>query len=400
MAKPAIEVIASSTALAAAWRRVSRGKLAGPSAFRAGIDGESLESFAQTLETHLAQLSSRLRSGRFEFGPLQPFLIQKDNGKNRLICVPNVGDRVVQRAILDYLTPKNGGWLANGVSFGFVPDLGVPDAVKLAVKYRGMQPWVFKTDITAFFDRIDRKQLLDRVRSQLRQRSLHPLIESAIGCEIQAQSDKMRKSLRAMDIREGRGVRQGMPLSPFFANLVLAPFDRACTERGLAAIRYADDLIFFATSKMEAADIQDFCLRQLDALNLQIPALGSGSKTQIYGPDEPAEFLGVELRRAIGGGYEVAISPSHMQKIKQRIYSYGNLQELRMRDLDVTKFGNSLRSTVKAYGATYAYCSNVQDLLNHLDSWQKVTMTNIVKALGLEPGNLTADQRWFLGIGS
>ncbi|WP_398494432.1 reverse transcriptase domain-containing protein [Variovorax sp.] len=344
------------------------------------------------------RLSSQLRTGQFRFGSLQPFLIPKDNGKNRLICVPNVADRVVQRAILDYLTPKNGGWLANGVSFGFVPDLGVPDAVKLAVKYRGVRPWVFKTDITAFFDRIDRKQLLDRVRSQLRQRSLHSLIESAIDCEILARTERMRKSLRAMDIREGRGVRQGMPLSPFFANLVLAPFDKACTARGLAAIRYADDLIFFATSKAEAVELQKFCLEQLDALNLQIPELGSGSKTQIYEPNEPAEFLGVELRLATAGGYEVAISPLHMQKIKQRIYSYGNLQELRTRGLDVTKFGNSLRSSTAAYGATYSYCCNAQDLLNHLNSWQKATMTSIVKALGLEPGNLTIDQRWFLGL--
>lgn len=400
MGKPALEVVGSAVALRTAWRRVSRGRLSGPSAFRAGIDGESLESFGRSLETRLAQLSLALRSGTFAFSPLQPFFIPKPNGKKRLICVPTVADRVVQRAILDYLTPKNGGWLKNGVSHGFVPDLGVPDAVKLAVRYRAERPWVFKTDITAFFDHIDRTLLVDRVKSQIRHRSLHALMASAAGCEIQADRESVRKNLRTLDIRAGRGVRQGMPLSPFFANLLLAPFDRACTDRGLFAIRYADDLAFFAASKNDAIAIQAFCESQLHALQLEIPALAEGSKTQIYAPEHAAEFLGVELRPAAAGGYEVAISSAHMREIKSRIYSYGNLAELRSRGLDITKFGNALRAAAAAYGATYAYCSNAADLQNHLKSWERETLIRVVRELGIDVTRLSPDQTWFLGIES
>jgi len=398
MARSAIDIIASDTALRAAWRRVSKGKLAGASAFRPGVDGESLDSFAQSLETKLAHISGALLARRFAFSELQPFFVPKPNGKRRLICVPTVRDRVVQRAILDFLTPKHGGWLANGVSYGFVPDLGVPDAVKLAVKYRAERPWVFKTDIAAFFDRIDRPLLLGRVHSQIRHRSLHELVESAIGCEIHVGGDDMRAKLKMLDIRPGRGVRQGMPLSPFFANLMLAPFDRACKARNLAAIRYADDLIFFAQSEVEALEVQAFCLEQLSALRLEIPELGEGSKTQIYRPEQPAEFLGVELRVASAGGYEVAISSEHMAQIKQRIYTFGNLNELHARGLNVTKFGNALRSATAAYGTTYSFCSNATDLLNHLSSWEQETIMKIVKSLGIDLAKMTAEQRWFLGL--
>ena len=375
---------------------MSAGKLAGPHAGRAGIDGESLESFGKALETNLSRLSSDLRSRRFVFGDLQPFFIPKKGGR-RLICVPAVKDRVVQRAILDYLTPKS-GWLSNGVSHGFVPDLGVPDAVKLAVHYREQKPWVFKTDITAFFDRIDRALLTARVSGQVRHRSLHPLLQSALGCEIRAETKSVRSNLKTLDIRRSRGVRQGMPLSPFFANLMLSPFDRACQRNGLMAVRYADDLIFFASSEEEAIGLQGFCLAQLGSLNLEIPELSSTSKTKIYAPSEAAEFLGVELRPSNESRYEVAVPQSVMDDIRTRILSYGSLDELKARNLDVAKFGNALRAAVSAYAATYAFCSNGQDLQNNLDAWEQSASLRVAKALGIKVGALSDTQRWFLRL--
>lgn len=398
MAKPALEVVAARPALIAAWKHVSRGKLMSASASRAGVDGESLESFARSLETNLGAISARLRTGAYRFSSLQPFFIPKSNGKKRLICVPTIADRVVQRAVLDFLTPKNGGWLANGVSHGFVPDLGVPDAVGLAVRYRAARPWVCKTDISAFFDRIDRSLLLHRVEAQIKHRSLHFLLKSAIACEIAITKASVGRDLKVLDIRVGRGVRQGMPLSPFFANLLLKPFDEACKAQGLSAVRYADDLIFFADTEEQAKHILTFCTDNLKALKLQIPELGEGSKTQIYGPHDAAEFLGVDLRLSGRGEYEVAIPSRLMQEIKNRIYSYGNLTELRARGLDVTKFGNALRSSTAAYDATYAFCANHKDLKNHLHTWERETLTRVVRALGIDVQTLTDDQQWFLGV--
>jgi len=397
MAKVALEVIATRAALRAAWKRVSKGKLAGPSAFRPGVDGESLDSFSRCLDARLAEISTAIRGGSYRFSSLKPFLVPKPNGKNRLICVPTVSDRVVQRAMLDFLTPRN-GWIANGVSFGFVPDLGVPDAVKLAVTYRADAPWVFKTDITAFFDRIDRGLLIQRVRSKIKHRSLHALMESVASCEIHHEGDAMARKLKALDVRAGRGVRQGMPLSPFFANLMLEPFDRACKEKNLGAIRYADDLAFFTSSEDEARTVQQFCVQELTALRLDIPELGQNSKTRIYGPTESAEFLGVDLRAAAGGQFEVAVSSELMHQIKQRIYLYGNLSELQTRGLDITRFGNALRAAVAAYGATYSYCANAKDLKNHLASWEQEVMTRIIRELGIDVNALSSGQRWFLGL--
>lgn len=397
MPKIAIQAIASPQALRTALKRVVRGKHSGPAAQIAGTDGDSIASFLAHAESRLATITKQLLRGEYRFSSLRPIFVPKKNGKKRLICIPTVADRVVQRALLDYLTPKS-GWLSNGISHGFVPDLGVPDAVALAVKYRTNHPWVYKTDITSFFDRIDRELLKARVRARVRHRSLHELLDMAMACEIETSRRSTERDIKILGIRAGRGVRQGMPLSPYFANLLLDGFDRACAAAGHLAIRYADDLIFFAHTKDQALALDEFCRFELAKLQLELPTLDGESKTRIYAPEEAAEFLGVDLRRSQAGGYEIAISPEQMRHVKERIYTYGNLRELRSLGLDITKFGSSLRTAVDTYAATYSYCCNAADLRNHLEAWRSEALRRVFRELGLKTEAMSEDQRWFLSL--
>lgn len=288
--------------------------------------------------------------------------------------------------------------MANGVSYGFVPELSVSDAVDQARKYRQDRRWVFKTDITAFFDRIDRGLLIHRLERRVKHPTLRPLLHAAVGCEIHVEQPSFRRKLKQMDLREGRGVRQGMPLSPYFANVMLEPFDKACQHAGLHAVRYADDLVFFASSEAEASGIQSFCLDQLAALKLEIPALVDGSKTRIYGPDEPAEFLGLELAPTTGQGYELRVSSKQMERIKHRIHSYGSIRELRQRNLGLASFGNALESAVRAYEAAYEHCANATDLAAHIASCRQNAISNVMAQLGICVSRLDAERRWFLGL--
>ena len=50
---------------------------------------------------HLRLLHNDLALGHYKFSNLRPVLLKKRNGKDRLICIPTVRDRVVQRAILN-----------------------------------------------------------------------------------------------------------------------------------------------------------------------------------------------------------------------------------------------------------------------------------------------------------
>ncbi len=153
--------------------------------------------------------------------------------------------------MLDFLTGKQKKWLVNKVNYGFVSGGGVEKAVSEAINQRAAKPWVFKTDITKFFDLINRDLLRAKLKALVRQTSAHPLLLSAIACEVIPTRRSEMEKLSKLGIKPGRGVRQGMPLSPFFANLFLADFDRESTERGIPMLRYADDLICFASTRRE-----------------------------------------------------------------------------------------------------------------------------------------------------
>ncbi len=219
------------------------------------------------------------------------------SGKFRSICVPTVNDRIVQRATLNFLTAKYGARLANQISYGFIKGRTVYDAAERACRLREKHGWAFKTDISAFFDTVDRRLLHDRIAHEIRHRSLHRLLIEAANCEIENPVGTQKKRLADLGIKEGLGIRQGMPLSPFFANLFLEPLDDGILKAGFHAVRYADDLLFFADSKEQCEAFEGFCKESLDRLNLTIPNTGPGSKSVIVPPDEVVEFLGLGLRK-------------------------------------------------------------------------------------------------------
>lgn len=393
----ALQHVARAHTLKAAWNKISRGKLAKPTAERIGNDGQSLVGFSRRLDGELNVLSRDLNHNKFRFSQLDPFFIPKADGKFRVICVPTVADRVVQRALLDIIASKQ-AWMKNAVSYGFVSGGGVERAVGQAVKYRKLEPWVFKTDITKFFDNVSRELLKAKVQRQIRQRSVHSLLLDAIDCEIRIEKPSHENRIKKLGIREGRGVRQGMPLSPFFANLFLAEFDRQCVTQKISVLRYADDLMFFASSEERAKELKVFCNSELSKIELEIPELVAGAKSQIYAPNQAAEFLGVEVAPVEGAGYEVRLGQKQLHAIKDKLYSLGDLSELRRRNLDVTRFGNSLAARVAAYSSTYDFCANSDQLDAQLKDWRKATLVRVAQQLGIDVSALTPDGRWFLGI--
>jgi len=163
-------------------------------------------------------------------------------------------------------------------------------------------------------------------------------------------------------------------------------------------LRYADDLIFFGTTQAEAATFESFCATELGKIKLVIPQLTENTKTQIYAPDEAAEFLGVELALNNHNEYEVRLGQKQLEAIKSTIYEMGSLTELRQRQLDVSRFGNSLNSRVSAYVSTYDFCRNRNQLEASLKDWARATRMRIAIALGINVDTLPADGRWFLGI--
>lgn len=73
-----------------------------------GIDRISPQLFKENLDKNLSDIRSRLITGTYTFDKLRLASIPKTNGKHRIIAIPTVRDRLVQRLILNSLIcPKD-----------------------------------------------------------------------------------------------------------------------------------------------------------------------------------------------------------------------------------------------------------------------------------------------------
>ncbi len=365
-----------------------------------GIDGISLNKFANDLERNLRRLREIVRLKKFHFQLLQPFPAPKPNGKIRIIAVPTIQDRIVQRVLVDYLSTRYKDQFESKISFGFIKNRGVQHAAKKAVTYRNSKRWVFKTDITSFFDNISRELLKKIIIKAIPERSLHSILFEAIDCEVNESKRDIKKYLKELGIKKGYGLRQGMPLSPLFSNIFLKNFDDAIVNANYQAVRYADDLVFFGKNKEECLNISEFCKTELQKIGLEIPLLSDETKTIIYSPDEPAEFLGVQIaRKTRGKGYILTLSSTQIERMRKELLSLASIPSLNSRGITLKNLGQSLKSRQAGFLAAYNVCSNIKEIVWNLDKIeQKILRTLYRDELGIKIDTLTAEARTFLGL--
>jgi len=191
-----------------------------------------------------------------------------------------------------------------------------------------------------------------------------------------------------------------MPLSPFFANVVLHPFDANIIERRLNAVRYADDLIFFANSKSECADIYDFCVSSLSKLDLELPPLTPQSKSVIFAPNEPAEFLGLGISLTSNRYVPRLLNPQHVA-IQISLLQLASVKELLARRITLSNLGRAIENRISGYISAYEACENILELEHNLHLiGQKIRRNLYSKELKIPLANLSNDARAFLALDS
>ncbi len=394
----AIKEISSNYSLERAWNNLlhnasSRGRNT------RGIDGLSINDFSLRLDRYLHEISAAIRSpSGYQFSPLITALLPKPNGKTRVICIPTVADRIVQRSIVDFLTTADKCGIINTVSYGFIKGRSVKTAGRKAKKLRQRHRWAYKADIAKFFDSIPRPSLFTSVKKVVKQHSLHKLLQQAISCEISELDPRRMKKIREAGLAHGVGVRQGMPLSPIFANIMLRDFDRHIELEGINMVRYADDLIVLCDSEDECVKVHRDFVSELSKIGLTIPDPGTGSKTVIYNPSESAEFLGVGLVPN-GTGFSLDILSAQTTKIYQVIQSIANFDTLAKEGVTIGRFGQKLDGVISGYLAAYDYCDNYKQFEQGIASAKKKALQALYEdGLGLSLASMTDSQRFFLGV--
>ncbi|MEY3220091.1 MAG: hypothetical protein RIT27_1448 [Pseudomonadota bacterium] len=169
----------------------------------------SVEEMQHNLIKHIGQLSEQILTGKYQPEKMNCFEVDKADGKKRLICSSTVRDRLVQRAILTVIEPL-GEAIFHESSFGYRPQC-TPDMALAKVRewVRKGYVWLGDADIEGCFDNIPYESALKNLQKLCNDKELVNIIRAGI----ETMPDNFRPS------GKGKGLPQGMVLSPFLCNL-------------------------------------------------------------------------------------------------------------------------------------------------------------------------------------
>jgi RNA-directed DNA polymerase len=272
--------------LQSAWERVRTNDGA------PGLDGMTIEKFAEHAEARLQQLSQDLRAKTYRPQPVRRVFIPKSGGGQRPLGIPTIRDRIVQQALRQVLEPIFDGKFSQR-SHGFRPGRGCNTA--LEVVDRAVQhgyEWVVDADIQRFFDTVDHEKLLDAVNEEVADGSVLKLIRRILQAGVSLPETA---EIEPTEL----GTPQGGPLSPLLANIYLHAFDETVVQAGYGLVRYADDFVIFAKSEPEAAAARTLSQGFLEGtLGLRLHP----EKTRVVSVTHGFEFLGFHYFREAGTG--------------------------------------------------------------------------------------------------
>lgn len=245
----------------------------------AGVDDITLDLFASAVNDQLRILLRQLQQESYRASPAKGFYLAKSNGGKRLIGIPTVRDRIVQRLLLEELYfPLEEVFL--DCSYAYRPGRNIQQAVQHLYSYYQFQPrWIIKADIADFFDSLSWALLL----TALEELSLEPIVLQLLEGQL-----KSGIVIAGKPIYPGKGVLQGGILSGALANLYLTPFDKKCLSQGINLVRYGDDFAIACNSWLEANRTLDKVTAWLGELYLHLQP----DKTQIFAPGDEFTFLG------------------------------------------------------------------------------------------------------------
>lgn len=283
-----------------------------------------LATFSANRATLLHEIMGRYRDGNTpEFKRFITKIPKKPRGPNeRPISLFSFEERVILRSMLSVLWPLLEPSIVPHICYctyraegGAHPPRGIRDAVKFVGEKRASQrPYIFESDISGFFDGIDRKRLLETIRPKLSDEPMELLLTAVLEAETIFDPGEF-----ALDERNllNTGVPQGSALSPLLACCYLTPFDEEMDSEGWAMVRYVDDLVVLCDSE-ECANRAQLKVEGILArdFNLQL----SAKKTHVRGPDEPLDFLG----HTIFPNGRLMPSPRRVRSVREKVFTIIN----------------------------------------------------------------------------
>ena len=290
-----------------------------------GVDGISLRDYEKDLSKNLYKVWNRMSSGSYFPPPVREHGIPKEGGKERLLGIPTVGDRVAQMVAKRYMEPRLESYFHKD-SYAYRPGRGCYSALEKAKESCWRKSWVIDLDIQGFFDNLDHELLMRAVEKHFPEKWVRLYVSRWLQASVQRRDGRIEERTK--------GTPQGGVISPLLANLYLHyAFDKwmELNYPDVAFERYADDIIVHCESESEARELLQQIRDRLRACKLElhpektkIVYCKQSNRQQEYA-ETSFSFLGYTFRprtvKTKGGVLKLGFMPGISHKAKKRIYA-------------------------------------------------------------------------------
>ena len=222
----------------------------------AGVDGQRLKDFDNNRNQNLYKIWNRLSSGSYFPAPVREKCIPKDNGKDRVLGIPTVSDRIAQGAVKLFMEERLDP-LFHSDSYGYRPNKSAHHALQKCMERCWRYSWVLEVDVSAFFDTVRHDLVIKALEHHQMPRWV------ILYCTRWLQAP-MQTSGRSPLEKRTVGTPQGGVISPLLANLFLHyAFDQwmGRAHRFTPFERYADDSVPRRRIRSASHSEQPCCIR-------------------------------------------------------------------------------------------------------------------------------------------
>ncbi|GIW83283.1 MAG: group II intron reverse transcriptase/maturase [Gemmatales bacterium] len=339
-----MEAVVDQANMERAWKNVKANRGA------PGPDGITIAEFPAWLRPRWPTIRQQLLDGTYQPGPVRRKTIDKPDGGQRLLGIPNVLERLIQQAIVQVLTPIFDPHFSQS-SFGFRPKRSAHGAARQVQRIiRCGHRFAADIDLSKFFDRVQHDVLMARVARRVDDKRLLRLIGRYLRAGVMVEG-----VLQPTDV----GTPQGGPLSPLLSNILLDDLDKELERCGLPFVRYADDFAIFAKSQRATERIMASVSRYLtETLRLVV----NQEKSRVV-PSKEFEFLGFAFVKSRA---TINVAAKSLRKFKQRIRQITG----RSRGISMDRRLSELRSYVRGWMGYFGLASQLK-LFDRLDQWMR-----------------------------
>src|SRR3982750_2487548 len=171
----------------------------------AGEDGMTVKGLPYYFKWNGKDLCDKIRSDQYFAQAILGVEIPKENGKQRLLGIPTVAERLLQQAVHQIISPMFEVEFTE-YSYGFRPHRNAHHAILQAQKnIHDGHNYIVDIDLRSFFDQVDHEILLRLLFVKVKCRITLRLIRQWLCAPILIDGKLVKRR---------KGVPQGSPLSP------------------------------------------------------------------------------------------------------------------------------------------------------------------------------------------